>query len=234
MIRFYFDPTPNSAKVGLFLEEAGLPYEAIPVDTGGGEQHAPSFLAISPNGKAPAIVDTDGPGGREARVFDSTAILIYLAEKTGTFLGSPDDRPELLSWLLYIASVHGAFSGKAPHFQFAAPVGLDYALNRGWREAERDYRVLNNHLQGRRFVVGETYTIADMSAWCWLERALREIKGTEDPLSEFPNLRRLFEDVDTRPAAVRAREIGTDQLFKQVNDRSTKGALFQSNSAPAA
>lgn len=165
MIRFYFHPTPNPAKVALLLEEAGLPYEAIPVDTSKGEQHTPSFRAINPNGKVPAIVDTDEPGGKETRVFDSTAILIYLAEKTGKFLGSPEDRPELLSWLLFLASGLGPFSGQAVHFQFAAPEGLDYAVNRYRREAERHYQVLNDHLEGRTYIVGDTYTIADISAW---------------------------------------------------------------------
>jgi GST-like protein len=126
MILFYFHPTPNPAKVALFLEEAGLPYETIPIDTSKGEQHTPAFRAINPNGKVPAIVDTDGPGGAEVRVFDSTAILLYLAEKTGRFLGAPEDRPELLSWLLFLASGLGPFSGQAVHFQFAAPEGLDY------------------------------------------------------------------------------------------------------------
>ena len=130
MIRFYFHPTPNPAKVALFLEETVLPYEAVPIDTGKGEQHTAAFRAINPNGKVPAIVDPDGPGGKEARVFDSTAILLYLAEKTGKFLGKPEDRPELLSWLLFIASGLGPFSGQAVHFQFAAPGGLDYAVNR--------------------------------------------------------------------------------------------------------
>jgi GSH-dependent disulfide-bond oxidoreductase len=113
MIRFYFHPTPNPAKVALFLEEAGLPYETMPVDTSKGEQHSASFRAINPNGKVPAIVDTDGPGGKEVRVFDSTAILLYLAEKTGKFLGSAQDRSELLSWLLFLASGLGPFSGQA-------------------------------------------------------------------------------------------------------------------------
>src|SRR3546814_15330893 len=137
MIRFYFHPTPNPAKVALFLEETGLPYEAIPIDTSKGEQHAPSFRAINPNGKVPAIVDTEGPGARETRVFDSTAILIYLAEKTGKFLGAPEDRPELLSWLLFLASGLGPFSGQAVPFQFSAPGDLDYAVHRYRREAER-------------------------------------------------------------------------------------------------
>ena len=234
MIRFYFHPTPNPAKIGLFLEEAGLAYEAIPVDTSKGEQHAPSFLAINPNGKVPAIVDTEGSGGREARVFDSTAILIYLAEKTGTFLGAPEDRPELLSWLLFIASGLGPFSGQAVHFQYAAPAGLDYAVNRYRREAERHYQVLNDHLEGRSHLVGYSYTIADISAWGWLDRASRVMKGADDPLAPFPNLKRLFETVDARPAAARARDIGRDHPFKQVNDEETQRALFPSNFPPAA
>ena len=234
MIRFYFHPTPNPAKIGLFLEEAGLAYEAIPVDTSKGEQHAPSFLAINPNGKVPAIVDTEGPGARETRVFDSTAILIYLAEKTGTFLGAPEDRPELLSWLLFIASGLGPFSGQAVHFQYAAPAGLDYAVNRYRREAERHYQVLNDHLEGRSHLVGYSYTIADISAWGWLDRAARVMKGADDPLAPFPNLKRLFETVDARPAAARARDIGRDHPFKQVNDEQTQRALFPSNFPPAA
>ena len=104
LIRFYFHPTPNPAKVALLLEELGLPYEVVPVDTAKGEQHAPAFRAINPNGKVPAIVDTEGPGGKEARVFDSSAILLYLGEKTGRFVGAPADRPELLSWLFFIAT----------------------------------------------------------------------------------------------------------------------------------
>ena len=234
MIRFYFHPTPNPAKIGLFLEEAGLAYQAIPVDTSKGEQHAPSFLAINPNGKVPAIVDTEGSGGREARVFDSTAILIYLAEKTGTFLGAPEDRPELLSWLLFIASGLGPFSGQAVHFQYAAPAGLDYAVNRYRREAERHYQVLNDHLEGRSHLVGYSYTIADISAWGWLDRAARVMKGADDPLAPFPNLKRLFETVDARPAAALARDIGRDHPFKQVNDEETQRALFPSNFPPAA
>ena len=219
MIRFYFHPTPNPAKVALFLEEAGLPYEVIPVDTSKGEQHTPAFRAINPNGKVPAIVDTDGPGGKEARVFDSTAILLYLAEKTGKFLGKAEDRPELLSWLLFIASGLGPFSGQAVHFQFAAPEGLGYAVNRYRREAERHYQVLNDHLEGRTFIVGDAYTIADMSAWGWLDRASRVRKGADDPLAPYPHLKRLFQTVDARPAVVRARAVGKDHDFKKVRRR---------------
>lgn len=234
MIRFYFHPTPNPAKVALFLEEAGLPYEMIPVDTSKGEQHLAAFRAINPNGKVPAIVDTDGPGGKETRVFDSTAILLYLAEKTGKFLGSPEDRPELLSWLLFIASGLGPFSGQAVHFQYAAPDGLGYAVNRYRREAERHYRALNDHLAGRDFIVGDTYTIADMSAWGWIERASRVLKGADVPLADYPHLKGWFESVDARPAAARARGVGKEHDFKRVNDEETKRALFPSNYPPAA
>lgn len=234
MIHFYFHPTPNPAKVALFLEEARLPYEVIPVDTSKGEQHLAAFRAINPNGKVPAIVDTQGPGGKEARVFDSTAILLYLAEKTGQFLGAPEDRPELLSWLLFLASGLGPFSGQAVHFQYAAPEGLDYAVNRYRREAERHYQVLDEHLEGRTHIVGNTYTIADMSAWGWLDRASRVRKDAEDPLAPYPNLKRLFETVDARPAAVRVRDVGKDLPFKKVNDEETRRALFPSNYPPVA
>jgi GSH-dependent disulfide-bond oxidoreductase len=211
------------------LEEAGLAYEVVPVDTSKGEQHTAAFRAINPNGKVPAIVDTEGPGGRDARVFDSTAILLYLAEKSGSFLGSKDDRPELLSWLMFIASGLGPFSGQSVHFQFAAPEGLDYAKNRYRREAERHYRVLNDHLASRDFIVGNTYTIADISAWGWLDRAARVLKGADDPLGAYPNLKRLFQAVDARPAAARARAVGKDHDFKKTNDEETKRALFPSN-----
>lgn len=234
MIRFYFHPTPNPAKVALLLEETGLPYEVVPVDTSKGEQHSDAFRAINPNGKVPAIVDTEGPGGKEARVFDSTAILLYLAEKTGKFLGKPEDRPELLSWLLFLASGLGPFSGQAVHFQTAAPKGLDYAVNRYLREAKRHYEVLNDHLKGRRFIVGDEYTIADISAWGWVDRAARVLGTTEDPLAPYPDLKRLFETVDARPAVARARAVGKDHAFKTTRDEEALRALFPSNYPPAA
>ena len=186
MIRFYFNLAPNPMKIALMLEELGQPYEAIPVDTAKGEQHADAFRAINPNGKVPAIVDDQGPGGREARVFDSSAILLYLGEKTGRFIGTPADRPELLSWLFFIATGIGPFSGQAVHFQHAAPEKLPYAVNRYRREIERHYRVLDRHLAGRSFIVGGDYSIADMSVWGWLTRASRVLPGADDPLAEFP------------------------------------------------
>ena len=233
MIRFYFHPTPNPAKIALFLEETSLPYEAIPIDTSKGEQHTPAFRAINPNGKVPAIVDTDGPGGQEARVFDSTAILLYLAEKTGSFLGKPGDRPELLSWLLFIGTGLGPFSGQAVHFQYAAPAGFDYAINRYRREAERHYKVIDDHLVGREFIVGDEYTIADMSAWGWLGRASRVMKGMDDPLAAYPEIRRWFQSIDARPAVARAKAVGKEHAFKSTSDEETKRALFPSNYPPA-
>lgn len=229
MIRFYFHPTPNPAKVALFLEEAGLPYEIVPVDTSKGEQHTPEFRAINPNGKVPAIVDTDGPGGTEAPVFDSSAILLYLSDKTGRFGGAPADRPEMLSWMFFLATGLGPFSGQAVHFQHSAPEKLTYAINRYRREAERHYRVLDGHLEGRDYIVGNEYTIADMSAWGWLDRAARVLAGESDPFARYPNLKRWFAAIDARPAIDRARRVGKDHVFKRDTDEETRRALFPSN-----
>ena len=229
MIRFYFHPTPNPAKVALMLEETGLVYQVVPVDTSRGEQHTPEFRAINPNGKVPAIVDTEGPGGKEARVFDSTAILLYLGEKTGRLMGSTTDKPELLSWLLFIATGIGPFSGQAVHFQHAAPEKLAYAINRYRREVERHYEVLDTHLKGRKFIVGEDFTIADISAWGWLERAQRVLPGEGGPLAAFPNIDRWYRAIDARPAAARARAVGKDHAFKKEVDDETRRALFPSN-----
>ena len=234
MIRFYYHPTPNPAKIALFLEETGLPYEVVPVDTSKGEQHTAEFRAINPNGKVPAIVDTAGPGGAEVRVFDSTAILLYLAEKTGQFMGSPADRGELLSWLLYIATGLGPFSGQAVHFQRAAPEKLPYAINRYRREAERHYAVLDKHLEGRSFIVGGGYTIADISAWGWIDRASFVLPGADDPLAAYPNIRRWFHSINDRPAVAKARAVGSSHAFKKEVDEETRRALFPSNYPPAA
>src|SRR5271169_1769445 len=234
MIRFYFHPTPNPAKVALFLEEAGLAYEAIPVDTSKGEQHRAAFRAVNPNGKVPAIIDTEGPGGGEARVFDSSAILLYLGEKTGRFVGSRADRPELLSWLFFIGTGLGPFSGQAVHFQHAAPEKLAYAINRYRREAERHYRVLDERLAGRAFILGDAYSILDMSGWGWLDRAGRVLPGEGHPLDPFPNLKRWFETVDARPAVARARAVGKGHAFKREVDEETRRALFPSNYSSAA
>lgn len=229
MIRLYFHPTPNPAKVALMLEETGLDYELVPVDTSKGEQHTPEFRAINPNGKVPAIEDTDGPGGQTARVFDSSAILMYLAEKTGQLTGLPADRAELLSWLFFIGTGLGPFSGQAVHFQHAAPEEVPYATNRYRREAERHYQVLDDHLQGRDYIVGDSYTVADISAWGWVNMAARVLPGNDDPLAAYPNIRRWFDSVSSRPAVGRARLVGTDHPFKKERDEETLRSLFPSN-----
>ena len=163
MLKFYFNGSPNPSKVALFLEEAGIPYDAIPVDTRKGDQFKPAFLAINPNGKVPAIVDGD------VVVFDSNAILLYLAEKTGKFLPPASDanRAQLLSWLMFVATGVGPFSGQAVHFRHFAPEKVPYAHNRYQYEAGRHFGVLDAHLASRRYMVAETYTIVDMDVWGW-------------------------------------------------------------------
>jgi GSH-dependent disulfide-bond oxidoreductase len=234
VIRFYFNPAPNPAKVALFLEEAGLPYEIVPVDTRKGEQHLPAFRAINPNSKLPAIIDTEGRGGQEVRVFDSSAILLYLGDKTGRFVGAASDWPELLSWLFFVGTGIGPYSGQAVHFQHAVPEAIPYAVNRYRREVERHYKVLDDQLTGRDFILGSEYTIVDMSAWGWLDRAPRVLVGSDDPLAAFPNLKRWFDAVDARPAVARARKVGSDHTFKTEMDEAAKRAMFPSNYPPAA
>src|SRR6478609_8789414 len=150
MLKFYFNGSPNPTKVALFLEEAGLAYEPVAVDTRKGDQFTPEYLAINPNSKVPAIDD----GG--VKVFDSNAILLYLAEKTGKFLpaNTPANRGELLSWLMFVATGVGPFSGQAVHFKHFAPEPKDYAVNRYLYEAKRHYGVIDARLSGQRYMVG--------------------------------------------------------------------------------
>lgn len=219
MIRFYFHPTPNPMKVALLLEELALDYEVVPVDTFKGEQHGAEFRKINPNGKAPAISDEG------VRVFDSSAILLYLGEKHNAFLGAAEERGELLSWLFWIASGLGPFSGQWVHFQTAgAAEGGDFAKRRYKFEAERHYGVLNDHLAGRAFIVGDSYTIADMSAWGWVDRHPRVLG--EGGIDAFPHVKAWFERVNARPAVARAREVPTRIEVKKEFDEETKRALF--------
>ncbi|MGB2079375.1 MAG: glutathione S-transferase family protein [Vibrio sp.] len=221
MLKFYFHQTPNPMKVALFLEEAELDYELVPVDTMKGEQHTPEYRAINPNGKTPAIED-DGK-----RVFDSNAILLYLSEKTGKFAVKDEDRGELLSWMMFIASGLGPFSGQSVHFSHKAPEKLPYAINRYLREAERHYEVLDAHLEGREYLVGDNYSIADISAWGWVDKA-NFILG-ENGLDNFPNVKRWFEQVNARPAVAKARDVGKDIEFKTQFDEEAARALFPQN-----
>ena len=221
MIKFYYHPSPNPAKVALFLEESGLPYEVVPVDTRKVEQFAASFVAINPNSKTPAITD----GG--VRVFDSTAILLYLAEKTGKFLPEQTTaaRAELLSWLMFIASGIGPYSGQAVHFKHFAPKGLGYAVDRYQFEAHRHYRILDAQLASGPYLLGANYTIADMSAWGWT-RAVPFILG-EDAWGILPNLKRWFDLVSARPAAVRANALKDKYTFKTAMDAEAWSHMFR-------
>lgn len=221
MIKFYFHPTPNPMKVALCLEELALPYELIAVDTLKGEQHTSEYRVINPNGKAPSIVDNG------KRVFDSNAILMYLSEKTGLLAGKAENRSEMLSWLMFLATGLAPFSGQSVHFRHAAPEQVPYAINRYLFEAKRHYKVLEIHMEGREFIVGDEFSIADISAWGWIDKA--NVVLGEAALSSYPNIKRWFESVDARPAVERARNIAKDLVFKSDFDDQAARALYPQN-----
>jgi GSH-dependent disulfide-bond oxidoreductase len=220
MLKFYYHPSPNPAKVALFLEEAGLDYELVPIDTRKGEQFSAAFLAINPNAKTPAVVDGD------AIIFDSNAILLYLAEKTGKFLPrqEPAARAALFSWLMFVASGVGPYSGQAVHFKHYAPAGLDYPLNRYRYEAQRHYDILDTRLATRRYMLGDIYTIVDMAVWGWA-RVLPFVLG-ESAWEKLPHLQRLFDEISARPAAVRANALKDRHAFKTEMDAEARRNMF--------
>jgi GST-like protein len=211
--------------VALFLEEAGLPYEAVPVDTRKGDQHKAEYRAINPNGKVPAIVDGD-PAKGGAVVFDSNAILLYLAEKTGKFLpaNTPAARGELLSWLMFVASGVGPFSGQSVHFRNYAPEKLPYAINRYAFEAQRHFKILDDRLAARRYMLGDAYTIVDMDVWGWA-RLVPNVIGA-DAWAQVPNLKRLVDEIEARPAAKRAIAVKDRHKFKTEMDEEARAAMF--------
>jgi GST-like protein len=223
LITFYYNLAPNPMKVALCLEEMGLPYELKPVDTRKGEQHQPDYLTVNPNAKVPAIVDHD----TGVTVFDSNAILLYLAEKTGRFLppSGPIERGELLSWLMFVATGVGPFSGQAVHFKHYAPEPKDYAVNRYLFEAQRHYRILDARLAGRRCMLGGTYTIVDMAVWGWA-RMVPFILG-EDAWALFPNLKRLLDEIHARPAAQAATALKDRHAFKTEMDEEARRHMFR-------
>lgn len=221
MLKFYYHPTPNPMKVALFLAEADIPFELVPVDTLKGEQHSVEFRQVNPNGKLPAIDDNG------TTVFDSTAILLYLAEKHQTLLGKPQDKAQLLSWLMFIGTGLGPFSGQSVHFHYAAPESLDYAKNRYMRETERHYLVLDQHLADRKYIVGDELTIADISAWGWIDK-VEHVLG-KGRLNDYTNIKAWFEQVNSRPSVKVARGLGSEHNFKSIMDDEAKKALFPSN-----
>ena len=219
MLKFYFNGSPNPTKVALFLEEAGLAYEPVAVDTRKGDQFTPEYLAINPNAKVPAIDD----GG--VKVFDSNAILLYLAEKTGKFLPPAANRGELLSWLMFVATGVGPFSGQAVHFKHFAPEKVDYAHNRYQFEAQRHYAILNDHLAGKRYMVGDTYTIVDMDVWGWA-RMIPFVMG-EDAFAKYPNVKKLVDEISARPAAAKAIALKDSFKWKAEMDDEARGNMFK-------
>ena len=226
MLKFYYNAAPNPMKVALLLEELGLPYEPIPIDTRKGEQFSADYLKVNPNGKAPAIVDG------AVRVFDSNAILLYLADREKRFVpldaGSPA-RGELLSWLMFIASGIGPFSGQSVHFRHAAPEPKEYALNRYDFEAHRHWQLLEKHLASSHYMLGEAYSIVDMALWGWA-RLLPFVLGTgEATWTTYPQVKRLFDEINARPAVARADALKARHAFKTENDDEAKRFMFPQN-----
>ncbi|HYP90952.1 MAG TPA: glutathione S-transferase family protein [Polyangiaceae bacterium] len=224
MIQVYFHHTPNPMKVVLLLEELGLPYELRPVDMFAGQQHQSAYRAINPNGKVPAIVDDDRV------VFDSNAILLYLAEKSGRLLGDAGGRGALLSWLLFTATGLGPFCGQAVHFTRVHQDSA-YATNRYLREVERHFTVLDKRLAQSPYLAGPAYTIADIAAFCWIDWADRNqlVLVDEGAWARWSRLRRWFLEIAQRPAVLRARSAGKDLPLKTAFDEETLRSLFPQN-----
>ena len=223
-IDVYSWPTPNGHKVHIALEELGLDYAAHPVDIGQGDQFKPEFLKISPNNRIPAIVDPDGPDGRPLSVFESGAILIYLAEKTGKLLPSSGAaRYGVLQWLMWQMGGLGPMLGQAHHFLQYAPEDVPYGKTRYANESQRLYNVLDKRLGEARFLGGDDYTIADIAAWPWTRRPDRQNVDT----SGLPNYRRWFAEIEARPAVQRGVEVlaGTR---KEGFDEKEREVLFGS------
>ncbi|HMC48028.1 MAG TPA: glutathione binding-like protein [Caballeronia sp.] len=204
MIDVYSWATPNGHKIHIMLEELGLEYKAIPIDIGAGDQFTPEFLAISPNNKIPAIVDSDGPGGKPLALFESGAILFYLAEKTGKFLPlDPVGRYTTMQWLMFQMGGIGPMLGQAHHFRIYAPEKIEYAVNRYSNEAKRLYGVMDTQLGVTRYLAGNDYSIADIATFPWT----RSWKNQGIELDEFPNVKRWFDEISARPAVIRGVEV---------------------------
>lgn len=225
MIDLYYWPTPNGWKVSIALEEMELPYNVVPVNIGRGEQFTPEFQAISPNGRMPAIVDHDPEGGgAPLELFESGAILLYLAEKSGRFLPKElHARHEVISWVMWQMGGLGPMLGQNGHFKLYAPEPIPYAIDRYGREAERLYGVLDKRLEDRDHICGE-YSIADMACWPWIITN----KMQKIDLDGFPNVRRWYDQLKQRPALRRGYTVGrTEEGPKPgLPDEAAKKVLF--------
>ena len=233
MIELYYWATPNGHKITMFLEEAGLEYRIHPVDIGAGDQFKPEFLAFSPNNRMPAIIDTaPADGGEPITVFESGAILLYLAEKTGQFL--PSDvrgRKTVTEWLFWQMGGLGPMAGQNHHFGLYAPEKIPYAINRYVNETNRLYGVLDRQLQGREFIAGQHYSIADIACYPWVVPWQRQQQNIED----FPNLSRWLQAIEQRPATQRAYARGEPYSRRATETEEGKKILFgQTAKGPAA
>jgi GSH-dependent disulfide-bond oxidoreductase len=224
MIDLYGWPTPNLFKVTILLEELGMPYNPIPVDIGRGDQFKPDFLKISPNNKMPAIVDPAGPGGKPLAMFESGAILMYLAEKSGRFM--PQEmraRYQVIQWLMFQMGGIGPMLGQVHHFRQYAPEPIPYAIDRYTKEAGRLYNVVDKRLGEAPYLAGD-YSIADMAVFPWLR--LYERQGQK--LEDFPNLKRWFEAINARPAVERGVKVMVDLRRPGPMDEKQREVLFGS------
>ncbi len=223
MLDLYTWPTPNGHKVHIMLEECGLRYNVHPIDIGAGDQFDPKFLEISPNNKMPAMVDPDGPDGAPISLFESGAILIYLAEKTGKFMpGDARRRYAVLQWLMFQMGGIGPMLGQAHHFLQYAPEDIEYACNRYRNEANRLYGVLDRRLGESPYIAGNDYTIADIAIWPWTR--FPERQGVQR--SDYPNFQRWFETIDARPAVQRAVEVLADRRRDYKTDKAAWEVMF--------
>jgi GSH-dependent disulfide-bond oxidoreductase len=230
MIDLHYWTTPNSHKITIFLEEAGLPYRIIPVNISKGDQFKPEFLAISPNNRIPAIVDhKPKDGGKPVSVFESGAILLYLAEKTGKFLHNDFRRRlEVMQWLFWQMGGLGPMAGQNHHFSQYAPEKLHYAIERYVKETNRLYGVFDKQLADRAFIAGD-YSIADMASYPWIVPHDRQGQNLED----FPHLKRWFDAIAARPATKRAYELAkTINIQPTVSDETSRKILFGQTAAP--
>jgi GST-like protein len=222
MIDLYTWPTPNGHKIHIMLEEVGLPYAVHPINISAGDQFEPDFLAISPNNRIPAIVDQDGPDGAPISLFESGAILIYLAEKTGQFLpGDPRGRYETLQWLMFQMGGVGPMLGQAHHFRKYAPEKIDYAYDRYTNEASRLYRVIDKRLADRDYLAGD-YSIADIATFPWL----RSHENQGQNIADTPNLKRWFDTIAARPAVERGVAVLSDRRRTREYTAEEKDILF--------
>lgn len=204
MIDLYSWTTPNGYKAHIMLEETGLAYEAHPVDIGAGDQFKPEFLTISPNNKIPAIVDQEGPDKKPIAVFESGAILTYLAEKTGRFIpADPRNRIAMMSWLCFQVGHVGPMIGQIHHFRDYAPTKIQYAIDRYTNEGKRIYGVMDKRLSQTPYFAGDEYTIADIAIWPWL----RNHKKDGIPMDDYPHVKAWFEKISERPAVKRGLEV---------------------------